>query len=135
MPQYIFQNPITQEITEVIQGINEPHVLKINGVEWVRVWTIPQASIDTKINPESSSDFVNKTRNKKGSVGDLWAASDELSKKRENVYGGKDPVKDSYIKRKKKESGGKKHYSEIVAAKNKTYEIEIKGNGAKLNSK
>lgn len=87
MPLYIFCNEHTGEIKEVIQGMNDPHVYSENGVEWKRVWAAPQASIDTQVNPFSSQEFVAKTANKKGTLGNLWDASKELSIKRQDKEG------------------------------------------------
>ena len=63
MPIYIFKNPITGKVKEVIQSMNQEHVLFEDGVKWERIFTIPQSSIDTKIDPFSEYDFKNKTSN------------------------------------------------------------------------
>ena len=44
------------------------------------------------------------TKNKKGTLGDLWDASREASEKRIKKYG-KDPVKEKHFKKFKKEKG------------------------------
>ena len=107
MPLYIFQHPKTQEIAEVYQSMSDEHIyIDSKGIKWDRVFTKPTASIDTTIDAFSSSDFVNKTRGKRDTVGDLWDRSAELSAKREKMLG-KDSVKESaqldYVKRTGKE--------------------------------
>ena len=97
MPFYLFKNPITKEIVEIFQNMKDEHVFTdSNGVKYERIYTSPCMSIDSKIDAFSSSDFVEKTRNKKGTIGDLWSASKELSEKR----GGEnnDPVKEKFYK-------------------------------------
>ncbi|HIN88538.1 MAG TPA: hypothetical protein EYN05_07790 [Nitrospinaceae bacterium] len=88
MPVYLFENPETGEAVEVTQRMNDPHVyVDDDGQEWNRVWHIPNAAIDTQIDPHSSKDFVEKTRNKKGTIGDLWDAAKEAGEKRKNMDG------------------------------------------------
>ncbi|MAH50812.1 hypothetical protein CMI37_33650 [Candidatus Pacearchaeota archaeon] len=108
MPFYIFQNPETGEVREVLQKMTEPHEYKEEGVKWQRLWTSPNASIDTQIDPLSSKDFVEKTRNKKGTLGEIWDAAKEGSKKREEIMG-KDPVKEKYFKDYSKKRQGVVH--------------------------
>ena len=56
MPVYIFQNPKTEEVKEIIQSMNEEHVyIDSEGLKWNRLFISPEASIkDTKL------DFRNK---------------------------------------------------------------------------
>lgn len=82
MPIYLYRNPTNGDVVEIIQRMTEAHIYEKDGVKYERVFLSPQASIDTNINPNSSKDFVEKTRNKKGSVGDLWTKSEELAHKR-----------------------------------------------------
>lgn len=104
MPIYIYQHPKTEEVIEIIQGMNDTHEYIKDGVKWTRIFTKPQATIDTQINPNSANDFVNNTKNKNYSIGDLWDKSAELSEKR--AKGGQDPIKqktiDIYEKKTKK---------------------------------
>ena len=53
----------------------------------------PNTSIDTQIDPWSTKDFVDKTKNKGGTLGDLFDKSAELSRKRASENGGVDPIK------------------------------------------
>lgn len=88
MPVYIFQHPNTQEVKEIVQGMNEPHVyVDKKGVKWDRIFTKPQAALDTKINAHSVEDFKNKTRNKNYTLGQMWDTSAELSEKRGGASG------------------------------------------------
>ena len=55
-----------------------------------------------------AKDFVEKTRNKSGTIGDLWDMSKELSEKRKKKHG-KDPILQKYYKNYSKERNGMKH--------------------------
>ena len=108
MPIYIFQNPNTGETKEIVQKMNDLHVYREDGVLWNRLFTIPQASIDTDIDPLSQSSWNEKTKNKTGTVGDLIDKSKELSEKRERIIG-KDPIREKYFDNYKKTSNGQYH--------------------------
>ncbi len=117
MPLYLFENIKTGEVREISFHMNDVKIY--NGEEntekgqWERRFTVPQAAIDTVIDPHSSRDFVNKTANKKGSIGSFMDASREMSEKREHSIG-KDPVKEKYIANwKSKRKGKRPHPSEI----------------------
>ena len=51
MPEYIYEHPDNGKQITVWQSIHEEHVYEVEGVVYNRVYTIPQASIDTKIDP------------------------------------------------------------------------------------
>ena len=111
MPQYLFRNKITNEFKEVFFHMNDEKIF--NGDfgnekdQWERVFQPPNSSVDTKIDPNNSKDFVEKTRNKKGNIGNLIDQSKELSIARENSMG-QDPVKKAYWDKWSKERGGRK---------------------------
>ena len=108
MPAYIFEHPDTGETREEFQKMDEPHVyIDENGIECKRVFTVANFSVDGKINPFSSKGFVDATRNKKMSVGDLWDMSAEMSQQREGRVGGKDPVLNEYEKKEQNKRKGK----------------------------
>jgi predicted nucleic acid-binding Zn ribbon protein len=117
MPLYFYANDETGEIHEVVQGMNDKHELEIDGKPMRRLFTVPNAAIQTKLNPFSQKDFVNKTANMKGTVGDMLDMSAEMSAARQEKVGNEDPVKrkfyDSY-----KDKVGKKH----LADKPKSFE-------------
>lgn len=108
MPIYLFQNPKTKEIKEVFQSMNDEHVYSEKGVQWERIFTIPQASIDTQIDAFSESSFKNKTSNKRETLGDLMDRSKELSEKRKDVAG-VDLVQQKFFEDYSKTRKGKKH--------------------------
>jgi hypothetical protein len=115
MPFYLFQNPQTEEIVEILQNMNEEHIFfDKNGLKYNRIYTSPNYAIDSKIDPFSSKDFAEKTRNKKGTIGDLLNKSKELSEKR----GGEtnDPVLKNYLSSYEKDKGVK-HSSEVKKEK------------------
>lgn len=106
---YLFKNPNTEEIIEVYQKMNDPHIyFDETGLEYERVFTIPNAAIDGKIDPYSRQSFLEKTKNK-GSVGDLIDRSKELSEIRKSKNGGVDPVQIKYFDQWSKERKGKVH--------------------------
>jgi hypothetical protein len=106
MPEYLFENPETAEVISVTQGIDEKHTYSEKGKEFARVFTVPNASIDSSIDPFSSQHFSEKTKNMKGSMGDVWDYSKELSNKRKEITAGEgDPIrkkaKEKYSKRRR----------------------------------
>lgn len=112
MPIYQYQNPKTGEIKEVIQTMKEKHEYHENGVQWNRIFTVPTTSIDTKVDPYSAKDFLKKTENKKGTLGDMMDYSKELSEKRASQEG-VDSVKQKYFDRYAESRKGKRHPTEI----------------------
>lgn len=108
MPIYLFKNPKTGKIKEIIQSMNSEHIYFEDNIQWERVFTIPQSSIDTKIDPFSESDFKNKTAGKRETLGDLMDRSKELSFQREQSAGS-DPVKKKFFENYSKERKGKIH--------------------------
>ena len=108
MPTYLYKNPKTEEIIEIIQSMNEKHVyIDKNGIEWERVWTVPQSNIDTKIDPFSEKDFVKYTGARKGTLGDLQDLSKAMSEERASKNGGIDEVKEHYYDVQEKTTGVK----------------------------
>lgn len=106
--QYSYKHPDTEEIIEVTQGMNDVHeYIDEYGMKWERVWTVPYAAIDTQIDPFSSKQFVEKTKGK-GTIGDLFDRSAELSHIRAEKRGGVDPTKEKYEKDYAKARGGRK---------------------------
>jgi len=101
---YLYKHPETGEVKEVLQGMNDEHVYEEDGHIWQRIFTVPSASIDTKIDPFSSSEFIRKT-NKRGTVGDVMDLSAELSEKRAESHGKEDPVKRKMFSDYKKKVG------------------------------
>ena len=109
MPVYLFKNPETGETIEVLQKMKDDHVYTdSDGLKWNRVWHTPNASTDTQIDPNSSKDFVEKTRNKKGTIGDLWDAAREAGEKRKK-RDGKDRVQEKWFKGYSKGRKGIRH--------------------------
>lgn len=108
MPYYIFQHPKTKQIKEVFQSMKDEHIyIDDKGIQWNRVFTKPQASIDTQIDPNSSKEFVSKTAKRGMTVGEMMDLSAELSEKRGGMTG-KDEVREKAEKAYEKKTG-KKH--------------------------
>jgi len=98
MPIYLYQNPETGEIKEIIQSVHEAHLYVENGIKWERVFTPPQLNTEGTLKADcTEKQFSEFTKNKKGTIGDLWDRSKELSEKRKKIYG-KDSVKEKYKK-------------------------------------
>jgi len=116
MPTYIYQHPQTQEVLEIVQRISDPHEYIDNqGVQWNRVFTVPHTNIPsmTRVEAGSEEDFIRKTRDSGGTLGDLFDLSQELSDKRKNERGdGKDPVQQKFYKDYSKTRNGLKHRSD-----------------------
>ena len=94
--------------------MNDVHEYGESGVNWPRVFTVPKASVDTRIDPWNAQDFVNKTRDKKGTLGGIWDQSAELSEKRKGASN-YDPVKEkNYADYEKKI--GKPHIDKLKQA-------------------
>jgi hypothetical protein len=96
MPLYLFKHPEKNEYREVVFKMNEDkRFVDEDGIEWERRFTVPNASVDSlsDVDPFNIREAVTKTGNKKGSVGDLWDFSRELSERREEKIGHEDPVK------------------------------------------
>jgi hypothetical protein len=110
MPQYCYQHPKTKKIIEVVQRMTEKHVyVDSKGVEWNRVFTVPQGSVKDK-EPTNQQEFAEYTGKRKGSLGDMYDKSKELSEKRASrSIDGVDPVKRKYWKNYSKTRRGKKH--------------------------
>jgi len=121
MGMYLYSNPKDEsEIVEVFQKMNDTHEYYKDGVKWMRIFTIPQASIDTKINCLSKRDFIEKTGKKKGTFGEMLDASKQASLERAKLIG-KDPILESALAKRKGKS--RNDSSEIV--KMKDIKIEI----------
>jgi hypothetical protein len=125
MPVFLFENPDNpKEVVEVHMPINGHREHIVNGVRWKRVWTVPQMSIDSKWDCHNEKDFTEKTGRKKGTIGDIWQKSAELSEKRAQKLG-VDPVKENYLKEYRKKTKGKLHPTEIKENQEKPFEIDF----------
>ena len=96
MPEYLYQHPDTNEIKNVLQGVNDPHVYIENNIKWKRVFTAPQLNTMGTIDPFDKNQFINNTANTKGNYGDLLDRSKELSAQRKEKLG-HDPVQNKYF--------------------------------------
>jgi hypothetical protein len=132
MPDYVFlkEGDPSQHTIRYYHMNEAPSIGSLitdpDGTQWRRAATKPRASIDTKMDPYSSKDFV-KATNKKGTMGDLWDRSKEASLKRADKEG-IDPVKRSFYDDYAKKRKGKRHPQEL---KEKTSQ-QLKGTGIKV---
>ena len=108
--------------------MNDPHEYFGEADElnepWQRVFTIPNASIDTQIDPFNSNQFVDRTGSKKGSYGDMLDYSSEMSQRRADQAGGVDPVKEKYFKEYSKKRKGAKHFEQMKTFESKGIEVK-----------
>ena len=127
MPIYIFSNPETKELKEVFFHMDdEKKYIDEQGLEWDRELSSPQLNTQGSIDPWSNNDFVNKTADMKGTVGDLLDKSSELSNQRAQENGGVDPLKKKYYENYSKERKGAKHLDQVKKTyENKNVKIEF----------
>lgn len=122
MPIYEYQNSCTGEIVKVIQSMREQHTYVRDGVEWIRLWSNPQTVVDTKWDSLDPKDFIRKTKQKKGTVGNLWEKSAELAEIRAKKMG-KDFLFERHLIKEKERRKGKLTPYEFVAGKNKVISV------------
>tara|TARA_R110002020_G_scaffold181523_1_gene376575 strand:- start:165 stop:536 length:372 start_codon:yes stop_codon:yes gene_type:complete len=123
MPFYIFQNPETQEVIEIMQSMKSEHTyVDEKGIKWDRIFTVPNAAMDSGgVDPYSKEDFLKATDKRGITCGEMFDLSAEMSSKRESKDG-KDSIKEkAQIDYKKKT--GKAHPEAIKKRKNRTIEI------------
>ena len=98
---------------------------------WQRVYEAPQVNMGISsaksIDPWDSSSFVKRTRDMKGSVGDLLDHASELSEKRASQsVTGEDPVKRKYFDDYSKARNGKKHVADLKkTVENKHIRVDL----------
>lgn len=113
MPIYLFKNPKTGKVVSVFQQMNEDHTYSQDGIKYERVFTVPNAQIDADIDLDSSEKFVEKTGRMKGTLGEIWDYSQELSNKRAEKNGGIDPVRQKAEEKYSKKRRGMKYKSKV----------------------
>lgn len=105
---YIYKHPDKEVYIDVDQLMTDEHVyFDSDGLKWDRVWTVPNMAVDTKINPFSEKQFLDKTY-KPGKYGDLLDRSKEWSQMRAEKNGGIDPIEKAANDKWSKERGGRK---------------------------
>ena len=84
----------------------EPHVMHIDndGVEWKRVFDVPNAAVDSELDPFSRDDFMRHTAKNNMTAGQMMDLSKELSNKREKSRG-LDPIKQKAVTSYEKKTG------------------------------
>jgi hypothetical protein len=120
MPEYLFEQIDTGEQKAFFYTMKEvpkvSTVVEIDGNKWRRIFTLPQAAPNglKAIDPHSQKAFREKTGAMKGTVGDLWSLSKELSEKRAEKEGGTDSVKEKYYTEFSKRRRGTPHPSKLA---------------------
>lgn len=102
---YSYRNPVTGEIIDVVQGVDDEHrYVDENGLEYTRVFYAPNISIDSSPDITSREGFLKYTSNKKGTLGDLIEKSAEASEIRKSRLGF-DPVRQKKYDEYRKKTG------------------------------
>jgi predicted nucleic acid-binding Zn ribbon protein len=122
MPVYLYIDDRTGDVHEVVQKMNDVHEYQIDGFKLRRIFVNPKISFDTKTDAFSEKEFVEKTKNKNYTVGDLWEKSKELSEKREKKAG-KDKIKEKAMEAYEKKTK-KRHPSRKEKIETKDFVIE-----------
>lgn len=109
MPQYLFCHPEDDsQIVEAFFHMNDKKFyIDENGLEWRRVFTVPQACVDSDFDPRNKEEFMRRGA-KYGTLGDLMDKSRELSEKRAEKEGF-DPIKREFFDQYAKTRNGAKH--------------------------
>lgn len=125
MPIYIYKHPAKDNYEEVVQRMDDLHSFSKDGLEWKRVFLIPNASISSNADPFDSNSFVEKTGKMKGTVGDMMSYSEELSQKRAEKHGGQDPVRKQHFKDYERDIGKKHIADKQTNYENKSIKIDL----------
>tara|TARA_R110000824_G_scaffold354295_1_gene541405 strand:+ start:342 stop:731 length:390 start_codon:yes stop_codon:yes gene_type:complete len=111
-PIYTYKHPDKNEYVEVIQAMKDDHVyIDEDGVRWEREYTSPNAQIKDTIDPFNKNQFLQKTADSKGTMGDMFDRSRELSEKRKERLG-KDPAQEKWFDNYAKNRKGKRHWDD-----------------------
>ena len=118
---YKFENTETGEAIEVEMSMKDYEPYKGpsgDDKRWQRIYEAPQinmgVSTSKSIDAWDNNSFVNRTKEMKGSYGELLDPAEDLSNKRaKDSLTGEDPVKRKYLNKYSSERGGKIHPSEM----------------------
>ncbi len=106
MPEYSYIDDSSGRTYNVMQSMNEPHELEVDGKKLRRIFHVPLAAVDTKVNPYDQGSFLDKTSKMRGTIGDMQDFSRELSDRR---GGDQDPIKQKYYDNYSTKRKGKLH--------------------------
>lgn len=112
MPIYCFKCKKCKIEWEAVFRMKENKVSKCEKCKKTgqRVFTVPQANIDTKVDHNDIKALTAKTGAMKGTVGDLWDKAAEMSDKRaKDSKDGIDPIKKKTLKEYAKKRKGKEY--------------------------
>jgi hypothetical protein len=128
MPTYIYKHPDLDKYVEVIQRMNDEHIyLDEEGTKWKRVLTAPQVNAERigTINPFDTQKAAEITGRRKGTIGDLWDTSKELSEKRKDKLGHEDSVKRNYFDDYQKKNKVKHFYDKPTKIEKNGFSIDF----------
>ncbi len=126
MPLYVMESE-AGEIQDMYYTMAEVprlgQVIDIEGVKWKRVFSAPNAAINSvQTDPHSAKDFNRQFDGKKVTVGDMWDASKEASLKRAGTSG-QDHIKKTYYDNYAKERKGIRHQAERKETTDKQMDV------------
>lgn len=131
IPLYTYIDDRNDTVYDLIQGMNDLHeAFAPDGYKLSRIWVKPLMSVDNKLDENDPQSFVKYTSTRKGSLGDLWSESAELSQKRKDKNCGIDPVLEKKYNEHQKTTG-KKHIdvkrreAKEEIKKNKFFDVDI----------
>ena len=128
MATFLYRNPKTGEIKEIVQGVHEKHEYSEGGVKYEREFTSPNTATNTQWDPRNPKDYVEKTRSKRGTLKVLFETSVELREKRLEKDG-HDPHREKYYEDYSKKRRGKKlqvqQREEFMKNPPKGFDIEL----------
>jgi hypothetical protein len=134
MPTYIYKHPELEEYVEVVQRMNDEHIhFDEEGLQWKRVLTTPQVNAERigTINPFDTQKAAEITGRRKGTIGDLWDTSKELSQRREEKIGSEDPVKKTYFEKYQQKNKVKHFYDKPTKIEKNGFSIDFSSNNKK----
>lgn len=113
MPLYYFIDDDTGQIYEKTFKMSDKKEVILAGKALRRLFTIPNAAIKDP-DPKSGAEFAEYTGKRRGSVGDMWEKSEELSHKRAKEFG-EDPIIKKRNEKFKKKTG--KEHPDVIMKK------------------
>lgn len=119
MPNYPYISQSTGEERDFFYRMKDVPasnvLIEADGQKWKRQMVASQLAVAglKPIDPHSPKQFVEKTGAMKGTVGDMWDLSKELSEKRA-AKDGTDKVKETYYKNYSKNRRGTPHMKQLA---------------------
>lgn len=126
MPAYLFECKKCKQNWEQYLRMKEKKESKcpICQKQGKRIFTVPQANIGTKLDPFNMKELTEKTGRMKGTVGDLFDFSKEMSDKRAHKLQQEDPIRKKALDEFSKKRNGLK-YKDTSKSKDTTIDVKL----------